>query len=128
MLLEILVGALLTVLSYPSLAIVLPTATLAASQHGAAAVALGLVLGANVGSGVLAWLAANRCPPQARRLPLGNLLFKVAGALIAIPLLALALYPLSAATRGRSAPAGGLVPPRIQRAAPRQLFLTFTRA
>jgi phosphate:Na+ symporter len=50
-------------------------------------VALGLVLGANVGSAVLALLATSSAAPQARRLPLGNLLFKVSGALIAIPLL-----------------------------------------
>jgi phosphate:Na+ symporter len=72
---------------------VLPTATLAASGIVPAPVALGLVLGANVGSGVLAWLATANAAPQARRLPLGNLLFKVAGALVAIPLLA-RVYPL----------------------------------
>jgi phosphate:Na+ symporter len=92
-LLDIVVGAVLTVMAYSSLAIVLLTATLAASGIVPAPVALGLVLGANVGSGVLAWLATANAAPQARRLPLGNLLFKVAGALIAIPLLA-RVYPL----------------------------------
>jgi phosphate:Na+ symporter len=86
-LLDIVVGAALTVLSYSSLAIVLLTATLATSGMVPASVALGLVLGANVGSGVLALLATANAAPQARRLPLGNLLFKVTGALIAIPLL-----------------------------------------
>jgi phosphate:Na+ symporter len=86
-LLDILVGAGLTVLSYSSLAIVLLTATLASSGMLPAGVALGLVLGANVGSGVLAVIATSNAAPKARRLPLGNLLFKVSGALIAIPLL-----------------------------------------
>lgn len=92
-LLDIVVGATLTVLSYSSLAIVLLTATLATSGMVPASVALGLVLGANVGSGVLALLATANAAPQARRLPLGNLLFKLSGALIAIPLLPYA-HPL----------------------------------
>jgi phosphate:Na+ symporter len=87
-LLDIVVGAALTVLSYSSLAIVLLTATLAASGLLPAATALGLVLGANVGSGVLAWLATANAAPMARRLPLGNLVFKLSGAVIAVPLLA----------------------------------------
>ena len=86
-LLDILVGAVLTVMSYSSLAIVLLTATLATSGMVPTNVALGLVLGANVGSAVLALLATSSAAPQARRLPLGNLLFKLSGALIAIPLL-----------------------------------------
>ena len=48
---------LLTVLSYSSLAIVLLIATLAAQAMIPQTVALGLVLGANIGSGVLAMLA-----------------------------------------------------------------------
>ena len=86
-LLHILVGAVLTVLSYSSLAIVLLTATLAASGILPAGLALELVLGANVGSGVLAVIATAQASPQARRLPIGNLVFKAVGALIAIPLL-----------------------------------------
>ncbi len=80
--LDIIVGAVLTVFSYSSLAIVLLIATLAASQLVPIAVALGLVLGANIGSGVLAMLATANASPQVRRLPLGNLIFKVAGALL----------------------------------------------
>lgn len=85
--LDIVVGAVLTVLSYSSLAIVLLTATLAASGMLPTGVALGLVLGANVGSALLAMIATGRASPQVRRLPVGNLLFKSAAALIAIPLL-----------------------------------------
>jgi len=86
-LLDIVVGAVLTVLSYSSLAIVLLTATLAASGLIPTGVALGLVLGANLGSGLLALIATSGASPQVRRLPLGNLVFKALGAAIAIPLM-----------------------------------------
>jgi phosphate:Na+ symporter len=88
-LLDMLVGAVLTVLSYSSLAIVLLTATLATSGLLPTTVALGLVLGANVGSGILAVIATANAAPRARRLPLGNLVFKLSGALLTIPLLPL---------------------------------------
>jgi len=86
-LLDIVVGAAITVLSYSSLAIVLLIATLAASALIPVPVALGLVLGANVGSGILAILSTANASPQVRRLPLGNLLFKLAGAVLFIFLL-----------------------------------------
>jgi len=85
--LDILVGTLLTVLSYSSLAMVLLTATLAASGLLPATVALGLVLGANLGSGLLAMLATGRASPQVRRLPVGNFVFKAVGVVLAAPLL-----------------------------------------
>jgi phosphate:Na+ symporter len=90
-LLDIVVGAALTVLAYSSLAIVLLTATLAASGLVPVPVALGLVIGANIGSAVLAILATSGLPAAARRVPIGNLVFKVVGAAIAIALLPTAL-------------------------------------
>jgi phosphate:Na+ symporter len=92
--LDIFVGALITVLAYSSLAIVLLTATLAASGILPPLVALGLVLGANLGSGLLAVLTTARAPVAERRLPMGNLVFKVVGCLIAAPLLPQALVQL----------------------------------
>lgn len=86
-LLDILVGALLTVLSYSSLAIVLLIAALAGGGIVPATVALGLVLGANVGSGILAVLSTSQADVATRRLPIGNLVFKVTGCMLAIPLL-----------------------------------------
>jgi phosphate:Na+ symporter len=86
-LLDVVVGAALAVFSYSSLAIVLLTATLAAQGMLPDTVALGLVLGANLGSGVLAMLVTARGKPELRRLPLGNFLFKALGVLIAIPFL-----------------------------------------
>jgi len=86
-LLDVIVGAVLTVLSYSSLAIVLLVATLASEHVVPQAVAIGLVLGANIGSGVLAMIATANAAPQVRRLPLGNLIFKSAGALLFIAFL-----------------------------------------
>ncbi len=93
-LLDIVVGAALTVLSYSSLAIVLLTATLTAQEVLPVTVAFGLVLGANIGSGLLAMLVTAGGGPMQRRLPLGNLLCKVIGAGLAIPLLPLFLHEL----------------------------------
>ncbi len=78
-LLDILVGAVLTVFAYSSLAIVLLTAALAASGILPLTVALGLVLGANLGSGMLAVLSTAKAGPAERRVPVGNLVFKVIG-------------------------------------------------
>jgi phosphate:Na+ symporter len=86
LLLEITVGAVLAVVTYSSLATVLLTATLAASNVIQLDVALGLVLGANLGSGLLAVLTTGRSAIEVRQVPLGNLLFKVLGVLIAAPL------------------------------------------
>jgi phosphate:Na+ symporter len=85
--LEILVGAALTVMSYSSLAVVLLTATLAESGMVPATLAMGLVLGANVGSGVLAVLSTAKANVSTRRLPLGNLIFKLATCAVVVPFL-----------------------------------------
>ena len=49
-------------------------------------VALGLVLGANLGSGLLGMLSTLRATPEARRVTLGNFLFKLIGCVLAFPL------------------------------------------
>jgi phosphate:Na+ symporter len=85
LLLEITVGAALAVVSYSSLAIVLLTATLAASSVIPPDVALGLVLGANLGSGLLAVLTTARSAIEVRQVPMGNLIFKLLGVAIAAP-------------------------------------------
>ena len=84
--LEITVGALLAVLAYSSLAIVLLTAALATSGVIPADVALGLVLGANLGSGLLAVLTTSRAAVEVRQVPLGNLVFKMIGLAAFAPL------------------------------------------
>ena len=89
LLLEIIVGAVLTVATYSSLAIVLLIATLATSHVVPMDVALGLVLGANLGSGLLAVLTTLRADVETRQVPLGNLVFKVIGVAVAAPLIGL---------------------------------------
>ena len=81
LLLEITVGAFL--------AVVLLTATLVSTSVIASDVALGLVLGANLGSGLLAVITTARSAIEVRRVPLGNLMFKVLGVAIAAPFVSL---------------------------------------
>lgn len=85
LLLEVGVGAAIAVLAYSSLATVLLVATLAASQVIPMEVALGLVLGANLGSGLLAVLTTLSSAVTVRQVPLGNLLFKIGGILAIAP-------------------------------------------
>jgi phosphate:Na+ symporter len=88
LLLDVLIGALLAVASYSSLAVVLLVASLTAASIVPAHVALPVVLGANLGSGLLALLTTWKADPVARRVPLGNFVFKAAGvglALLALP-------------------------------------------
>ena len=87
-LLDMLVAALFTMLCYSSLAVILLVATLASLHVIALPVALGLVLGANLGSGLLGMLSTMHSPPEARRVTLGNFLFKLIGCVLAIPFLA----------------------------------------
>jgi phosphate:Na+ symporter len=84
-LLDMLVAALMTILCYSSLAVVLLMASLASLKVIALPVALGLVLGANLGSGLLGMLSTLKSPPEARRVTLGNFLFKLIGCLLLLP-------------------------------------------
>ena len=89
LLLDVLIGALLVVISYSSLAVVLLVATLSATHVVPIEVALPIVLGANLGGGLLALLTTWKADAIARRVPLGNFLFKAAGvaaAVLALPL------------------------------------------
>ena len=85
LLLDMLVAALLTMLCYSSLAVVLLLAAFASLKVIALPVALGLVLGANLGSGLLGMVSTLPSPPEARRVALGNFLFKVIGCLLLMP-------------------------------------------
>ena len=89
LLLDVLIGALLVVVSYSSLAVVLLVATLSATHVVPIEVALPIVLGANLGGGLLALLTTWKADAIGRRVPLGNFLFKAAGvaaAVMALPL------------------------------------------
>jgi phosphate:Na+ symporter len=89
LLLEITVGAFLSLIAYSSLAIVLLTATMAASGLLPLEPALGLVLGANLGSGLLAVLTTAKSAVEVRQVPMGNFVFKAIGVLIAAPFVGL---------------------------------------
>jgi phosphate:Na+ symporter len=89
LLLEITVGAFLSLIAYSSLAIVLLTATMAASGLLPLEPALGLVLGANLGSGLLAVLTTAKSAVEVRQVPMGNFVFKAIGVLVAAPFVGL---------------------------------------
>lgn len=86
-LLDALVGALFAMISYSSLAAVLLTATLAEAGVISLPVAIGLVIGANVGSGLLAFMSTNMQNTAGRQVALGSLLYKLFGLLLVIPVL-----------------------------------------
>lgn len=96
LLLDVVIGALMAVLCYSGLAVVLLTATLAAANVLPVPVALAIVVGANLGSGLLAVLTTLRADAVTRRVPAGNFLFKLAGALLVLPLLPWAIQGLAA--------------------------------
>ncbi|WP_312241024.1 Na/Pi cotransporter family protein [Pantoea sp.] len=83
--LDALIGALFAIISYSSLAAVLITATLTATGVISFKVALCLVIGANLGSGLLAWLNASGSNAAGKRVALGSLLFKLIGCMIILP-------------------------------------------
>ena len=95
-LLDMLVAALLTILCYSSLAVVLLMATLASLHVIALPVALGLVLGANLGNGLLGMLSTLKSPPEARRVTLGNFLFKLIGCILLVPFVTHIEQPIGA--------------------------------
>lgn len=95
--LTLLIGAVLTWAAHSSVATVLLTMSLASSGLITPAAALALVLGANLGSALnplLEGLAGSN--PAHRRMPLGNLLNRLLGCVIFVPLLPLAVELMSA--------------------------------
>ena len=75
--LEITLGTVLALVSWSSLAVVLLTATLASSGVLPLGVALGLVLGANLGSSALVLLSTARASADVRQLSVGNFLSRL---------------------------------------------------
>jgi phosphate:Na+ symporter len=88
-LLEITLGAVLAIVAYSSLAVVLLVAAMASSNVVPLDVALGLVLGANLGSGLLAVLTTAKSAVSVRQVTVGNLLFKALGVAIVTPFVGL---------------------------------------
>ena len=84
----IVIAAALTWAAHSSVAVVLLVMSLAYSQFVTPEAALALVLGANLGSAINPLLeGATRGDPASRRLPLGNLINRLVGVLIALPFL-----------------------------------------
>lgn len=86
-LLAILLAALLTWMAHSSVATILLVASLSSASVITPVGALALVLGANIGSAIPPVLAVRGGDPATRRLPVGNLLFRLVGCAAAFPLL-----------------------------------------
>jgi phosphate:Na+ symporter len=93
-LLAFIIGAVITWLSYSSLAIMLLIASFVANGSLDVAGALAFVLGINFGGGLPALTSTAEYPPAARRVPLANLLCRGAAAALALPFLS-SLAPLA---------------------------------
>ncbi len=93
--LAVLLMALLTWLSHSSVAMVLLIISLTATGVVPLPLGLAMVLGANIGSGLIPMAISMSDEPAARRIPLGNLLFRTAGALAMLGLIGLILPYLS---------------------------------
>lgn len=84
----IVIAAALTWAAHSSVAVVLLIMSLAYSHFVSAEAALALVLGANLGSAINPVLeGASSTDPDNRRLPIGNLINRLVGVLLAVPLL-----------------------------------------
>jgi phosphate:Na+ symporter len=93
----IVIAAALTWAAHSSVAVVLLVMSLAYSHFVTPEAALALVLGANLGSAVNPLLeGATRADPTSRRLPLGNLINRLVGVFIALPILPLLARELTA--------------------------------
>lgn len=81
-----LIGAVFTWLIHSSVASVLLIATLAAEGVLPLSLGVSLVMGANVGAGMIAVVLTRESEVEARRVPLANLMFRGIGAAIVLPL------------------------------------------
>jgi phosphate:Na+ symporter len=87
LILAFVIGALLTWLVHSSVAMVLLVISLTAVGVVAPTLAMALVLGANVGSGLIPIGLSLRAPAAAKRVLFGNLAFRLVGALVVLALL-----------------------------------------
>lgn len=87
LILAVLVGALIAWMAHSSLATVLLIITLASTGALHPSVAFAFVLGANIGSAIPPFIATLGGSSSARQPPLGNLIFRVSGVVIALPMI-----------------------------------------
>ena len=85
--LAIVITALITWASHSSVAVVLLIMSLAAIQVIGIPLALAMVLGANVGGGLIAVGLTAKASSVMRRVPLANLMMRVSGVALAVPIL-----------------------------------------
>lgn len=90
-LLAVLAGAAMTWAAFSSIAIILLIVALAASAGLAADQLLPLILGVNLGAALPAVSTTISERPAVRRVPLGNLIFRICGVAAALPLLDLVI-------------------------------------
>ncbi len=86
--LAIMVAALITWASHSSVAVVLLIMSLASIQVISVQLALAMVLGANLGGGMIAMGLTVGAASIMRRIPLGNLIMRASGVALALPVLA----------------------------------------
>lgn len=86
--LAIMVAALITWASHSSVAVVLLIMSLASIQVISIQLALAMVLGANLGGGLIAMGLTSGAAAIMRRVPLGNLVMRASGVAMALPFLA----------------------------------------
>lgn len=101
-----LVGALFTWLIHSSVAAILMVATFAGQGLVPLEAAVPLVLGANLGGGLIAFWLSRGMPPAAQRIPVGNLFFRATASLAALALVETTAPPIAALGYG---PADALV-------------------
>ncbi len=83
----ILIGLAITWIAYSSIVVVLLAASLAISGSIDAAQLLPFLLGVNIGAALPALTATLSEPPLVRRIPVGNLLFRLMGVILVLPFL-----------------------------------------
>jgi phosphate:Na+ symporter len=81
----VIVAGLLALLSTSSLAVVLLVISFVQHELMSLPLAFALVLGANLGSAGLPIVATARSEPEARRVTLGNLVFRLVGVVVVLP-------------------------------------------
>jgi phosphate:Na+ symporter len=86
LILAVIVAALIAWMAHSSLATVLLIITLASTGALEPSVAFAFVLGANIGSAIPPFIATLGSSSSARQPPLGNLIFRVCGVVIVLPM------------------------------------------
>ena len=93
--LAVIFAAIIAWASHSSLATVLLVITLAGTNALSITVAFAFVLGANIGSAIPPVIATFGANQSARQPPLGNLLFRITGVVIALPFIDLIAHQMS---------------------------------